>query len=100
MEGKLHIPSDKEYGFVPDIKPRNAVAFTHDVLDRVYAKIGRAMKVDDSRLGGVVHGGEYLLSNAENKSRRSALDTFIGNKNVTRKVDGNGNVFITVNNPK
>ena len=78
---------------------KREVAFANDVLDEVYAKIGRAMKVDDSRLGGVVHGSEYLLTNADNKSRRSSLDTSIGNKNVTRKVGGNGDVFITINNP-
>lgn len=58
MERKLIDINDYQN---PSDEFKKDVAFANDVLNKVYEKIGNAMKVDKSRLGSIVHGSENII---------------------------------------
>lgn len=54
---------------------KKEVAFANDVLDKVYAKIGKAMKVDNSRLGSIVHSSENIIHNSIGSRKLTGVGT-------------------------
>lgn len=48
---------------------------------------------------GIVHGGEYVISAADDKVRRELLDRHFGSENVNRSINDDGGVVITINIP-
>lgn len=84
----------------PSDEFKRDVAFANAVLNRVYDKIGGAMRVDKSRLGGIVHGREFVLSDTEHQAKRDLLDKHYQSERFTRSTnDDDGEVVVTINVP-
>ena len=59
----------------PSDEFKRDVAFANAVLNRVYDKIGSAMKVDNSRLGSIVHSSENIIHNSIGSRKLTGVGT-------------------------
>lgn len=48
---------------------------------------------------GIVHGSEYVISEADYKARRKLLDKHYQSEKFTRSTNDNGEVVVTINVP-
>lgn len=48
---------------------------------------------------GIVHGGEYVISAADDKARRKLLDKHYQSEKFTRSTNDDGEVVVTINVP-
>lgn len=59
----------------------------------------RPINVGATQHLNTVHGGEYVISAADDKARRDLLDKHYESKNIKRSIDKDGDVVITINVP-
>lgn len=106
---------------IPNVsdKVKQAVANINAGFDEAERRIDEAQRLADFVAGkppsnmahqhlGIVHGnanvirtalerGEYIISKDEHKARRKFLDKHYESENLTRSIDSDGDVVITIN---
>lgn len=102
--------SDKIYPHISD-KAKQAIDSINDAFDEAQHKVyemrrlanfteGKPPKSMVSQHLGIVHGSEFVMSRAEHRAKRDLLDKHYESENVTRSIDDDGDVVITINIPK
>lgn len=89
---------------------KRAIANVNAGFDEAQRRIDEMQRLADFAAGkppkgmanqhlGIVHGGEYVISAADYKVRRELLDKHYESENLTRSINDDGDVKITINLP-